>query len=73
MFLKALELREKVFGPEHSRVGQTLKHMITLYEMQVRFIVHSSYIILLIFFFFFFLLLLFLFSVDVARRSGLRR
>lgn len=34
MFLKALAVREKQFGPEHSRVGQTLKHMITLYEMQ---------------------------------------
>lgn len=34
MFQKALAIREKQFGPEHSRVGQTLKHMITLYEMQ---------------------------------------
>lgn len=29
--------REEQLGPNHSRVGQTLKHMITLYEMQERF------------------------------------
>jgi len=34
VFKKSLEIREKIFGPEHSRAGQTLKHMITLYEMQ---------------------------------------
>ena len=36
-FKRALKIREEQLGPTHSRVGQTLKHMITLYEMQERF------------------------------------
>lgn len=35
-FKQALEIRKKKLGPMHARVAQTLKHMITLYEMQVR-------------------------------------
>lgn len=36
-FKRALKIREEQLGPSHSRVGQTLKHMITLYEMQEKF------------------------------------
>lgn len=36
-FKRALKIREEQLGPTHSRVGQTLKHMLTLYEMQEKF------------------------------------
>lgn len=35
-FQRALAIRIAKLGPNHSRVGQTLKHLLTLYELQVR-------------------------------------
>lgn len=34
VFEKALQIRIEKLGPTHTRVGQTLKHMLTMYEEQ---------------------------------------
>lgn len=31
---KSLEIRQSKLGPNHSRVAQSLKHLLTLYELQ---------------------------------------
>jgi len=36
-FQKALAIRIAKLGPSHSRVGQTLKHLLTLYELQEKY------------------------------------
>ena len=37
VFQRALKIREEKLGKDHSRVAQTLRHMITLYELQENF------------------------------------
>jgi hypothetical protein len=37
VFKRALKIREDKLGRDHSRVAQTLRHMITLYELQERY------------------------------------
>lgn len=34
---RALKIREEKYGPHHSRVTQTLKHLVTLFELQEKF------------------------------------
>ncbi len=36
MFKNSLQIRAAKLGPNNSRVGQTLKYMLTLYELQGR-------------------------------------
>jgi hypothetical protein len=44
LLLDALHIREVRLGPHHSRVAQTLKHMISLYEQKGKETVHSRFL-----------------------------